>query len=94
MTRKEFAFTSLDKNFVRNRAEGWCEFPGERCINPNDTRVNHLTGAYVARLDDKDPESIRNPITNALMLCRDHAMDLDDQEAYEVEALIYERRTT
>jgi len=92
MTNPEYAFTSLDKNFVRNRGKGWCEFPGEKCINPNNTQVHHLTGAYVARLDGKDPKSIRNPITNALMLCSEHAQDLDDMESYEVECLLYERK--
>ena len=92
MTRPEYAFTNLDKNFVRNRAEGWCEFPGNDCIDSNNTQVHHLTGAYVARLDNKEPEAVRNPITNALMLCRDHAQDLDDQEAYQVACLEFESK--
>ena len=94
MTRKEFAFCNEDKDFVRARADNKCEFPAYECDRPATPIVHHLTGAYVARLDDKDPQSIRNCEQNALIQCELHAEFLDTQEREEVEKLIYEERTS
>lgn len=89
--RAGYNFSPSEREVVRTRADGGCEFPGEECLQENTGIVNHLTGVYEARLDNKTPESISDPNLNALMLCSTHSYSHDVQEQYQVECLKYEK---
>jgi hypothetical protein len=90
--RGGYAFTVDERINVRTNAQGKCEFPGEKCERQNTGIVNHLTGCYEARLDEKTKESISDPNLNAIMLCNLHSILHDIQENYQVENLIWEKQ--
>lgn len=78
--RQTYGFSIDSKQFARERASGACEFP-DKCPEPNTGRVNHLSGCGIADRLGLDPEPIKDPNLNAIMLCRPHEQDLDRQEA-------------
>ena len=87
--RYGYGFTQGQRNEVHKRSKH-CEFP-EGCSEPVTGKVNHLTGVFIARMEGLDKPSITNISQNALLLCWDHEMDLDRQEHYQQECIIYER---
>jgi hypothetical protein len=88
--RHGMAFSVEDKQSVRERAQGGCEFP-PGCERPNTNKVNHLTGVFEAFLDNKDKRAIKDPNLNAVMLCEPHEVLHDAQEAFQVQSLLGER---
>jgi len=95
--RRGYGFTNEGKEYIRYRASGWCEFPGEECENSNTGTVNHITGCYEARLSNKlkdhlvvfkdDKSSVCDIETNAIMLCETHEAQHDIQEDEQIELL-------
>ena len=90
--RKGYGFNNIDKQKVRERANGNCEKPS--CPLPNNNIVHHLEAVFIAKLDGKPKEVIHDVSQNALMLCDQDANDLDDQQSYQVDCLLYESRRT
>lgn len=92
--RRGYSFSSFAKEYVRDNANGNCEFPGYDCPRPNNGLVHHITGVYVAKLDARDKSRIIDPDENANMLCDLHTKFLDVQEADQVRQLLYERKNS
>lgn len=88
--RAIYGFSSQAKEYVHKRARGHCEFP-EGCEEKSTGKVNHLTGCAVAFRDGLDKKDIINPDQNALELCSSHEFELDQQESYQLECLVYEK---
>lgn len=80
-------------------AGGKCEFPGEECFKKPEPIVSHLEGVFIAFLDHKDHEAIKDERLNSLLQCPIHNDFLDAQQAFQVECLkgervLYERKIT
>jgi hypothetical protein len=90
--RDGYGFSSIDKEVVHKRARNRCEF--EDCPLPNNNIVHHLEAVFIAKLDDKPKEVIHDVTQNALMLCDQDAFNLDRQQDYQVDCLLYERHQT
>lgn len=88
--RYGYGFTPDQKAIVHKRSKH-CEFP-EGCPEPVTGKVNHLTGVFIARMEGLERSAITNIDQNALLLCWDHERDLDRQEHYQQECIIYERQ--
>ena len=93
--REAFQFSNADKDMARQQADGTCQFPAEDCSEPNTGQVNHLTGCFIAHKEGLDRKVMTDPFYNAMMLCEDHQEDLDRQEDYQRECIIFldEKRT-
>jgi hypothetical protein len=61
---------------------------------PNNNIVHHFEAVFIAKLDHKPKEVISDVTKNAFMLCDQDANDLDDQQSYQVDCLLYERSKT
>lgn len=100
--RKQYRFSQEAKREIHAEGGTSCQFPGEVCERPNNRIIHHLTGAFEAWLDHKDPRAVSDPDMNALLLCNPHAYMHDAQERFQVECLkekrfgrkgvIYERK--
>ena len=77
--RAGYEFSHEQKEAVRRRANGKCEFPSG-CNFPNNARVGHLTGVGDGRARGVARESITH-IDNALVQCEKHDRGLDEQQA-------------
>ena len=82
--RSDYEFSNEDKRYVRQRANGKCEFPGSPCEKKVVRNVAHITGASIAMHEGLEPASISDPDLNAIMLCKEHLNDLDMQEAEQM----------
>ncbi len=97
MVERRGSFSIEDKQYVRDRANGHCEYGNGSCLRPNTNRVNHLTGCYEGQLVGMRPEDIANPKMNGTMDCDMHEAVHDAKEKLHVQQLlgervIYERR--
>lgn len=89
MERFGYGFSQSQRDYVHKRSKS-CEFP-DGCNEHITGKVNHLTGVFLARMDGLDKKSITNPDHNALLLCWEYEKDLDKQEKYQQECLLYEK---
>jgi hypothetical protein len=83
-------FTPKERDDVRERANGACEFPS--CERPNNGIVHHITGCFEGMLKDVPEETIADVSMNSIMLCDLDTLRHDLEEKKNIEHIIYERR--